>query len=48
MLFDAGHPKLVRFDNLEEWDGEGSRRVGQEVADIGIPDAGIAETITIL
>ena len=24
LLFDAGHPKLVLFNKLEEWDGEGS------------------------
>ena len=34
LLFVAGHPKLVLFDNLDGWDGEGSRREFQEIGDI--------------
>ena len=26
MLYDAGNPKPVLCDNLEEWDGEGDKR----------------------
>ena len=38
MIYDAGNPKPVLCDNLEEWD-EGGGSVAQEGGDICIPMA---------
>ena len=52
LLCDTENSKLVLCDNLEEWNGEGGGREGQEGRDICIPMANssqcMAEIITIL
>jgi len=37
LLYDAGNPKFVLFDNLEGWNGEGRGREVQEAGAICIP-----------
>ena len=52
LLYDAGNPKFVLFDNLEGWSGEEGEREVQEGGAIRIPmtNSGqcLAGTITIL
>ena len=52
LLCDTGISKLVLCDNLEEWNGEGGGREGQEGGDICISMADssqcMAEIVTIL
>ena len=38
-MHEAGHPKLVPWDNLEGWDGEGGERGVQDGGDSCIPMA---------
>ena len=52
LMYDAGHPKSVLHDNLEEWGGEGGGKGIQEGGDTCIPVAYsygcMAKTVTVL
>ena len=39
LMYDAGNPKLVLCDNLEQWGGEGVGRGVQEGGDSCVPIA---------
>ena len=51
-MYDAGNPKPVLCDNLEEWEGEGDGKGVQEGGDMCVPSADsswcMAKTISIL
>ena len=40
-MHEAGHSKLVLWDNLEEWSGEGGGRGAQDGQDTCIPVANL-------
>ena len=52
LLYDTGNPKLVLYDHLAGWDGEGGGKEVQEGGDICIltadPHCHMAETTTTL
>ena len=39
LMYDAGNPKPVLCDNLEEWEGEGDGKGVQEGGDMCVPSA---------
>ena len=39
LMHEAGHPKLVLWDNLEGWGGEGGGKEAQEEVDVCTPMA---------